>query len=80
MTLVNRKPVGQDEGDEETEERSGEVPQPDHFRAQESMTDGARTAVPRSQTSTKGQSEGHEIGIWQLGVEPCGSGRSPDDA
>ena len=35
MTLVNRKPVGQDEGDEETDERSGEVPQPDHFRAQE---------------------------------------------
>jgi hypothetical protein len=24
--LINRKPVGQDEGDEETEERSGEVP------------------------------------------------------
>jgi hypothetical protein len=31
--LLNRKPVGQDEGDEETEERSGGVPQPDLFRA-----------------------------------------------
>jgi hypothetical protein len=31
--LINRKPVGQDEGDEETEERSGGVPQPDLFRA-----------------------------------------------
>ncbi len=31
--LINRKPVGQDEGDEETEERSGGGPQPDLFRA-----------------------------------------------
>jgi hypothetical protein len=33
--LINRKPVGQDEGDEETETRPGGVPQPDLFRAQE---------------------------------------------
>jgi hypothetical protein len=31
--LINRKPVGQDEGDEETETRPGGVPQPDLFRA-----------------------------------------------
>jgi hypothetical protein len=31
--LINRKPVGQDEGNEETETRLGGVPQPDLFRA-----------------------------------------------
>ena len=31
--LINRKPVGQDEGGEETETRQGGVPQPDLFRA-----------------------------------------------
>jgi hypothetical protein len=35
MILINRKPVGQDEGDQETETRLGGVPQPDLFRAQE---------------------------------------------
>jgi hypothetical protein len=44
------------------------------------MTEGARTAVPCSRSGTKGQAKGHEIGIWQLGVEPYGSERSPDDA
>jgi hypothetical protein len=45
------------------------------------MTEGARTAVPCSQAgTTKGQAEGHEVAIWQLGVEPCGSGKSPDHA
>jgi hypothetical protein len=30
--LINRKPVGQDEGNEETEERPGRVPQPEQVR------------------------------------------------
>lgn len=33
--LINRKPLGQDEGDKEKETRLGRVHQPDLFRAQE---------------------------------------------
>jgi hypothetical protein len=63
------------------------------------MTEGARTAVPYSHASTKGQAgdgyrlrqqietllgwagaEVYEIPVRQFGVEPYGSGRSPDDA
>jgi hypothetical protein len=44
------------------------------------MTEGARTAVPYTRRSMKGQAEGHEIGIWQLGLETRGLERSSDDA
>ena len=42
--LINRKPVGQDEGDEETEVRP--VPQPDLFRARP----GEQSALPTSES------------------------------
>jgi hypothetical protein len=63
------------------------------------MTEGARTAVPHTKASTKGQAggdhslrqqiqalrgwegaKGYEVPVRPLGVEPFGSGRSPDDA
>ncbi len=61
------------------------------------MTEGARTAVPYSHASTKGQAgdgyrlrqqietllgwpEAYLVALGQLGVEPRGLERSPDDA